>query len=113
MRLKTEFWVKAYVRRCMGAGIIATVLRHGDDDAGAVFVKLNRLDGTAAVFGPAPIGSGEDRGDRRLAPHMEPGNAAEAAVDAYLARQVEYDPDIWIVEVEDRQGRHMLDPELA
>ena len=62
MRLRTEFWVKGYLRRCVVEGASAVVVRHGDDDAGAIFIKVNRLDGTCVVFGPAPggtIGGGE------------------------------------------------------
>jgi hypothetical protein len=51
MRLRTEFWVKAYIRRCAMEGASAVVVRHGDDDAGAIFVQVNRLDGTVACMG--------------------------------------------------------------
>ena len=56
MRLKAEIWVKAYVRRCAVEGVAAVVVRHGDDDAGAIFIRINRLDGTSLLFGPARRG---------------------------------------------------------
>src|SRR4026207_448956 len=54
MRLKTGIWVAAYLRRCNVEGVFAAVRRHGAEEAGAIFVKINRLDGTGALFGPAP-----------------------------------------------------------
>src|SRR5712672_6755 len=54
MRLKSSIWVAAYIRRCQVEGLFAAVRRHGADEAGAIFVKVNRLDGTADLYGPAP-----------------------------------------------------------
>ena len=51
MRLKSAIWVAAYIRRCYGEGAFAAVRRRGAEDAGAIFIKLNRLDGTAELFG--------------------------------------------------------------
>ena len=55
MRLKSELWVKAYIRQRQVAGAFAAVIAHGHDSAGAVLIKISRLDGTAQVYGPAPI----------------------------------------------------------
>ena len=49
MRLKSEIWVKAYLRRCTVNGASGVVARHGDDDAGAIFIKIVRQDFMAAV----------------------------------------------------------------
>ena len=54
MRIPSKLWVQAYVRRMAGAGAFATVVKHGDDDFGSIWIKLNRLDGTATLYGPAP-----------------------------------------------------------
>lgn len=113
MRLKSEIWVKAYLRRCQHEGVPAVLVRRGDTDAGAIYVKVSRLDGTAALFGPAPAGLEEAREERRWQSCLGREPAVEAAADAYLTRQIEFDPDIWIVSVEDRQGRHFLDDWLA
>lgn len=113
MRLKSEIWVKAYLRRCQGEGAAAVLARRGDADAGAIYIKVSRLDGTALLFGPAPAGLQEAREDRRWQPCLGREPAPEADADAYLVRQIEFDPDIWIVSVEDRQGRHFLDDWLA
>lgn len=113
MRLKSEIWVKAYCRTCASQGAPAMVVRHGDDDAGAIFIKVARLDGTAALYGPAPAGLEPDSGDRSWVPHVDSPRTSDGDVEAYLARQIEYDPDIWIVEVEDREGRSFLGDWLA
>lgn len=53
MRLKSELWIHAYLRACAAADCPAFVVRHGDNDAGAPFIKINHLDGTASLYGPA------------------------------------------------------------
>lgn len=63
MRLKSEIWVKAYIRRCAGEGVPAVVVRRGDEDAGVIFLKVSRLDGTAALYGPAPAGLAHEGGN--------------------------------------------------
>ena len=113
MRLKSEIWVKAYLRRCQVEGAAAVLVRRGDTDAGAIYIKVSRLDGTAARFGPAPAGMQEAREDRHWQSCIDRAPVSEAETDAYLARQIEFDPDIWIVSVEDRQGRHFLEDWLA
>jgi len=113
MRLKAEIWVKAYLRRCQHEGASAVLVRRGDTDAGAIYIKVSRLDGTALLFGPAPAGLDAAREERRWQPCLQAGSAAERDADAYLARQVEFDPDVWVVEVEDTAGRHFLDDWLS
>jgi hypothetical protein len=113
MRLKSELWVKAYLRRCHGEGADALLLRRGDADAGAIYIKVSRLDGTAMLFGPAPTGLDEAREDRRWQACLKGGPATETEADTFLARQIGFDTDIWIVVVEDRAGRHFLDDWLA
>ena len=102
MRLRSDFWVAAYIRRCDVEGVVAVLRRRGAAEAGAVYVKHDRLDGTAALYGPAPQGDTEEGGIRRfLRLHKE---AAIGALDceARLRREIDFDPDIWIVEVESR-----------
>ena len=112
MRLKSAIWVGAYVRRLIVENIPAMVVARGAEEAGAVFVKLNFLDGTAKVFGPAPqTVFDEDRPvDRAWMVCTGAAPVAEADADSFLARQRRFDSDLWIVEVEDRHGRHMLEP---
>jgi hypothetical protein len=106
-RLTAEFWVRAYLARLRLADIPAFVTARGDATAGAVIVKLNRLDGSAAAFARSLDATGG-----RVWTELADG--PEADVDAGLVRQRRFDPDLWIVEVEDRQGRTLLEePGLA
>lgn len=112
MRLKSGVWVSAYVRRCYIEGVFAVVRRRGAEEAGAIFIKINRLDDTADVYGPAPqaaFGDDEAATDRAFSPAMKTMPAPDAEAEAYLARQIRFDPDLWIIETEDRSGRHFLD----
>lgn len=110
MRLKSGLWVAAYLRRCQSEGIFGAVVRRGAEDAGAVFVKLALLDGQAMLFTPAPQTAYDDArpADRLFAPST-PQPVAEQAVAERLAKEIRFDPDVWIVEIEDRKGRHFLD----
>jgi|SRR5690348_14175499 hypothetical protein len=112
MRLKTGIWVSAYLRRCNVEGVFAAVRRHGAEEAGAIFVKINRLDGTGVLYGPAPQSAFDeaqpaDRMFVALVGRDRP--AAEADIEARLTKEIRFDPDLWIVEVEDRGGRNFLD----
>ena len=111
MRLKSVIWVAAYVRRCHIEGAYAVVRRRGAEEAGAIFIKLNRLDGTADLYGPAPQSAFDDAGpiERAFTHCLKREPAAEPDVEARLAREIGFDPDVWILEVEDRAGRHFLD----
>ncbi len=109
MRIATELRVMALVRRCNAGGAAGYVVRRGDGERGALFVKVAMLDGRARLFGPTPASLDAPPADGTLAAHLNPAGVAEAEAEAYLARQVEWDPDLWIVEIEDRQGRSFLE----
>ena len=77
MRLKSGIWVSAYLRRCQVEGAFAAIRRRGADEAGAIFIKLNRLDGTAELFTPAPQAAfDEARPSGLLASIVEAGSRA-------------------------------------
>jgi len=103
-RVKAEFWVKALIRRCETAGAFAAVVHKGDETAGSMILKISTLDGQAKAFVPGYAVDGHRVW--RSQPQTDP--VAEAQVDAYIARAVERDPDLWVVEIEDREGRHFL-----
>lgn len=107
-RLKAGIWVRALIRRCASQTVPALVVRKGDESAGTVFVKVNRLNGRVDVFSPARKGDGRKVWMHALGPDPVP----ETDADAYLARQAKFDPDIWVVEIEDREGRHFLGEEV-
>ena len=112
MRLKAGIWVAAYLRRCNVEGVFAAVRRHGADEAGAIFVKINRLDGTGALYGPAPQSAFDEAqpADRLfvvLVGRDTPANDAD--IEARLTKEIRFDPDLWVIEVEDRSGRNFID----
>lgn len=102
-RLTADFWVQAYLTRLRLADIACFVVRRGDATAGAVLVKQSPLDGTARLFQR----QFDLMTDRRAWICVATG--PESEIDAFLARERARDPDLWIVEVEDRAGRHLLD----
>ena len=107
-RLTSEFWVQAYLARLRLADIPVFVTSRGDATAGAVLIKLNTLDGQAVCYQRSfDLMTGE-RAWIVLAEGAEPD------VDAAIAKQRSFDPDLWVLELEDRNGRHLLDePGLA
>jgi hypothetical protein len=110
MRLRADIWVAAYLRRCAVEGAAAVLRRRGAAEAGAIFVIIDRLDGRAALYAPAPQSELGEHGAQRLWSRAHKDEWIDpSAVEKRLAREIEFDPDIWIVEVEDRQGRNWLD----
>mgnify|MGYP001193109956 FL=1 len=110
MRLKSAIWVAAYLRRCQTEGIFGAVRKRGAEEAGAVFVKVALMDGNAMLYAPAPQTAYDDsRPSERVFVPMSPEPVAEQKVEERLAKELRFDPDAWIVETEDRAGRHFLD----
>ena len=103
-RLKSGIFVRALIRRAEVEGAQAYVVRKGSEEAGAVFLKVSRLDGTCTVLNQARAGDGELVWTKPLGDSVD-----DAKASAYFERQIKFDPDIWIVEVEDRGGRNFLD----
>ena len=103
MLLSTDIWVAALIRRAELAGAFAVVARKGDARAGSVLVKvLKRDDGTSRLYSEATRGDGE-----RV--WMMPSlSDQEPELDRYIERALRVDPDLWVVEIEDRAGRHFL-----
>ncbi len=111
MRLKSAIWVSAYIRRLSVEGVPVAVVRRGAEEAGAIFIKVSRLDGTADVYGPAPQTAFEEDGppERLWTRTTGADPVADDKAEEYLARQYRFDPDLWVVEVEARDGMHLLD----
>ena len=110
MRLKSSIWVAAYLRRCQTAGIFGAVRRRGAEEAGAVFVKVALLNGTAMLYAPAPQTVYDDsRPVERLFMPISKDPLPEPSVEERLQKEIRFDPDAWIVETEDRAGQHFLD----
>jgi hypothetical protein len=102
--------VAAYIRTCNSASAPAVLRKRGAAEAGAIVVKIDRLDGTAAVFGPAPQTELENASsERRFARLHREEWLGTAAAETLLLREIRFDPDLWIIDVEDRAGRSFLD----
>jgi hypothetical protein len=107
-RLKAGIFVRALIRRVEVAGAQAYVVKKGSEEAGAVFLKLSRLDGSCTVLSQAVAGEGERVWMRPLGEICP-----EARATAYFEKQMKFDPDLWIVEIEDREGRSFVDEKVV
>ena len=107
-RLPTELWVKAHVKRCSVAGVPVIVARRGDPHSGIVILKLNQLEAGCRVMSQMRDLEGKLGWLEALDGALVP----EAEADAYIARQAERDPDLWVIEIEDREGRHWVDGDV-
>ncbi len=107
-RLKSGIFVRALVRRAESAGAQAYVVRKGSEEAGAIFLKVSRLDGSCIVLNQARDGEGELVWARPLGESCD-----DARANAYFERQIKFDPDLWILEIEDRQGRAFVDEKIV
>jgi hypothetical protein len=102
-RLATGIWVSAYLARLQAEGISTYVVAKGDATAGAVLVKLATMDGQAQAFQRSvDLMTGERK-------WMVLAEGEERSVDESIRKQRSFDPDLWVIEVEDRAGRHLLD----
>ena len=104
-RLKTEIRVQAWLKRCAGMGLMAAVVRKGDVEAGALFIKLNHFAAGCEVFSGVSGSGGGPAWFRATGEKPVP----EKEADAYLARQVSYDTDLWVIEIEDPRNVFAFD----
>jgi hypothetical protein len=107
-RLKAGIFVRALIRRAEVAGAQAYVVKKGSEEAGTIYLKVSRLDGNCTVLNQATAGEGERVWARPLGETCDEARAA-----AYFAKQMKFDPDLWIVEIEDRQGRAFVDEKVV
>ena len=103
MLLSSDLWVSALIRRAQIEGAYATVVKKGDERAGSVIVKAYDTSTRTARLYTEAFGTDGDR------LWIQPVTSdSESELDAYITRQRGYDPDLWVVEIEDRQGRHFI-----
>lgn len=107
-RLKAGIFVRALIRRAQVSGAQAAVVRMGSEEAGAVIIRVSRLDGTCLLLNQARAGDGELVWSRPLGDWTD-----EARANAWSDKQIKFDPDLWIVEIEDRQGRAFVDEKIV
>lgn len=103
VRLTSDIWVSAYLRRVSLAGAFGAVLMRGDRQAGAIFLEVIHRDGVDLY---APFIADEGRAFEKVIT-----NASAEDVTARLTRERAFDPDLWVVSVDDREGRHFLPAE--
>jgi hypothetical protein len=108
-RIKSDFWVSAHLRRCALVGVDAVLRRRGSPEAGAIFVTVDRLGGEVDLYGPAPqsLIEADDAIGRLFAPILTGKTPLD--IEARMARELKFDPDLWWLSIDDRQGRHLLD----
>ena len=103
MLLSSDLWVGALIRRAEIGGAFAVVVHKGDDRAGSVIVKAFDASARKARLYTEAFGADGER------LWIQPVTSdSEAELDAYIARQRGYDPDLWVVEIEDREGRRFI-----
>lgn len=99
--IAASLWVSALLRRASMAGAFATIVHRGDEDRGDVLVKVTRARGEAVLYAPAFNPDGPTEFEQLSAED-------EAGVDALIGKRLKMDRDLWVIEIEDREGRHFL-----
>ena len=100
MRVTSEFWVSQITRRVFSDGGFATILNKGAAEAGSIFLKIRRRDGTCDLYGPAPQTDYSTDRPQERAFSMLLEMAGDAAIDEKLTRELRFDSDLWAVELE-------------
>ena len=107
--LKAEIWVKAHLRRCFSAGLTAVIVNKGAPEAGAVYVQVTISAQQVRVFSPAPGPTYDDEGARNWIEPLGPAPVSPQEASEYFSRQKSFDPDIWIIDIDDRNGTGLLE----
>jgi hypothetical protein len=108
-RLRTDFFVAALRRRAEAAGAFVSIARRGAEEAGAIFLVVDRRDGRVDLYGPAPQSVFDEAQpeDRLFAQMLE--NVTGEAARVRLEQEMRFDPDLWQIDIEDREGRAFVD----
>jgi hypothetical protein len=113
MAVKTAIWVAAHLRRCFGQGLTGVIARRGAEEAGSVLVRVNLRDGSIRLFGPAPGPAFDEAGRRRFRLKLAATLDEASVVDAMIARELRFDPDLWVVDIDDPAGSGLLDADFS
>ncbi|HEX2257464.1 MAG TPA: DUF1491 family protein [Afifellaceae bacterium] len=108
MRLRSDIWVSWLLRRVEADGAYVTVARRGAAEAGAVYIVLDRRDGTFDLLAPAPQATFDDPSPERVFERLL-DRADSGAVESRLAQELRFDSDLWVIEIEDREGRPFVE----
>jgi hypothetical protein len=108
-RLRTDFWVAALRRRAEAAGAYVSIARRGAEEAGTIYVLVDRRNGSFDLYGPAPqsLFAEATEADRLFSPIAQGGSEAE--LRSRMERELRFDPDLWLIDIEDREGRPFLE----
>lgn len=108
-RLRSDFWIAALRRRAEAAGAFISVARRGAEEAGAIFVLVDRLDGSFDLYGPAPQSVFDDDAvSDRMFSILSRG-LTETQAHLRMEQELRFDPDLWQVDIEDREGRAFVE----
>ncbi len=108
-RLRTDFWVAALRRRAEAAGAFISIARRGADEAGAVFIVVDRLDGAFDLYAPAPQSVFDDERPTDRLFSLVGKQLTEDATRTRMEQEMRFDPDLWQVDIEDREGRAFIE----
>ncbi|MEP4770935.1 MAG: DUF1491 family protein [Roseibium sp.] len=103
MRVTSDFFVSAFVRKVFGEGGFAAIAKKGAPEAGVILILVDRLDGSFDLYGPAPQAMFSEQPQGRLFEQVF-STVDRETIDQRLANEVRMDPDFWVVEVEAREG---------
>ena len=109
MRIPSELWVKAHLRRLAAEGIFAAVVRKGEPEYGTIWIKVALADRRARLYGPAPEPLDAESPERRWLRMHKAETIDDVEAEEQLAKARRFDSDLWVIEIEDRDGRHGLD----
>ena len=114
MAVKTEIWIKAHMRRCFGEGLTCVVVRRGAPEAGTIIVVVTQSRDTHRLYMPAPGPGYDEIGARRfVSANMAGQPMTQDEVSRFVERQLSFDPDIWVIDIDDPSGTGLLDLERA
>ena len=113
MAVKSGIWVDAHLRRARMMGLMAVLVKRGAEEAGAIYLRVILPGGKARLFGPPPGAAYDGQGRKRWALPLGADPVAEAETESYLARQRKYDPDIWVLDIEDREGNGLIEADCV
>jgi hypothetical protein len=113
MAVKTAIWVAAHLRRCFGQGLTGVIARRGAEEAGSVLVRVILRDGSIRLYGPAPGPAFDEAGRRRFRLKLAATLEEASVVDAMIARELRFDPDLWVVDIDDPTGSGLLDADFS
>ncbi len=107
--LKTKIWVQAYLKTCHAAGLTGVVAHKGAEEAGAVFIRIFISNDSVRLFAPQPGPTYDEHGSRNWCNPLGTEPVSAETADDYVKRQLSFDSDIWVLDIEDKEGSGLLE----